>query len=504
VIEEKSNIPSLGWRLAITFGVIALLYFDPVPNGNALNILDLSTSLIDHGSVELDEHQGGDRAVRDGRMLSGVPPGASFIAALVYLITRPLFHMIPTDATLPVLNALCVVLINIPSAMLTVYLVYRIALRWGASVRNAMLTAGLLAFGTMYFGYATGFWKNTVAVACLAGALWFLTCAQETKSRCAGAGWAGLLCGIAVTVDYPSAVITVGLAGYLLFLRPGAGVAVVFLAGLGAGLLPLFIYHQIAFGSPFSNAYQYRLQLNSRVGFEYGTLGMPRLRPFLSLLVKLFIASPCLVWSVAGVYRAFRIRERRISMLMIVGMFLAMLLFLSGYFGFMYHEASFASRHLLIILPFVVLPMAFGLPADLKGWPLVVIGWSVGATFLAAQAVMIPWDTSAFLYTLKVLGTSWGTGPLFSDTLASWAGVETLHRVVIQGGMAIRFLLESDNRDLFISLLLGQGLIKMISLLLTGLTALLLWKLVWRPVVCSAEYNSFLKNDRAAGRSATV
>lgn len=481
-LKEAAHLQSLGWRLALTFSVVALLYFDPVPNGNALNILDLSTSLVDHGSVELDEHEGGDRAMRNGRMLSGVPPGASFIAALVYLITHPLFHLIPEGATLPALNALCIVFVNIPAAALTVYLVYRIALRWGVSVRNALLTSGLFAFGTMHLGYATGFYKNTVAAAILMSAFWLLACGDDLKLNRAKAWWAGLLCGFAIGVDYPAAIIVLGLGLYLLCLRPGFNAGMIFIVGLGAGLLPMFIYHQIAFGSPIANAYQYRMSLNYRVGFEFGTLGVPQIRPFISLLAKLLIASPFLVWSVVGVSRAIRIKERRPIMIMISAMVLGGMLFVSGFFGYMYHEASFASRHLLLLLPFAVLPMAFGLPDSLKGWPLYVITWSICATFLAAQAVMIPWNTVAPVYALKVLATSWGTGPLFSDALASWWGIHALHHAVMHEGVTIRFLVDPGNRDTLISLLLGQGVIKLISLLVTAVAAALLWRFTWRPV----------------------
>jgi hypothetical protein len=482
-IDRVSHLPSLGWRLAVTFSVVALLYFDPVPNGNALNILDLATSMVDHGNVELDEHEGGDRAMRDGQILSGVPPGASFVAALVYLITRPLFYMIPSGVTLPALNALCVVFVNIPAAAFTVYLVYRIALSWCASIRNAVITAGLFAFGTMHFGYATGFWKNTVAVALLVGAFWLLICENGAKSNSIKACLAGFLCGFAIGVDYPAALIVAGFCCLFLYRRPGFGVAMAFIVGVGVGLLPMFIYHQVAFGSPFANAYQYRISLTHRVGFEFGTLGMPQPRPFIALLAKLLVASPFLVWSVIGMRRAIKVREIRPVMLAIAGMFLGSTLFISGFFGYVYHEASFASRHLLLVLPFAVLPTAFGLPDNLKGWSLFLIGWSVGATFLAAQAVMIPWDTAASLYAFKVLFTSWGTGPLFSDALPSWLGIQTLHHAVMHNGVTINSLLSSGHRSALIPLLLGQGMIKVISLSATTIAAIIVWQFVWKPIL---------------------
>jgi hypothetical protein len=70
----------IGWRFAVTFGVVAFFYWTRSPKPMALNILDLATSLADHRSVELHEYFVGDVAKRDGHILSGLPPGASFAA----------------------------------------------------------------------------------------------------------------------------------------------------------------------------------------------------------------------------------------------------------------------------------------------------------------------------------------------------------------------------------------------------------------------------------------
>jgi hypothetical protein len=141
----------------------------------------------------------------------------------------------------------------------------------------------------------------------------------------------------------------------------------------------------------------------------------------------------------------------------------------------------------LPVLPFAVLPMAFGLPADLKGWPLAVIGWSVAATFLATQASMIPSSAIPPLYALKVFGTSWGTGPLFSETLAGWLNLPTLHLAIARGMATTSALLQPENRDLLVNILLGQLLIKIISLTVTAVMGYLIWQTIWRPVVCDGK-----------------
>jgi len=477
-------LSSMGWRLAITFAVVTLLYLDPIPQSMALNSLDLATSLVDHGSLELDEYRGVDVAVRDGRIFSGMPPGAAFVAALVYGLTHPLFHLVPSDLTLPVLYVLCTVLVGIPAGAITVYLVYRMAVRWGASVRNAALTGGLLAFGTMHFGYATGFYKRTLAAACLMGAFTLLMSIQGTRHGVSRASLAGLLCGLAIGLDYPSMLIAAVLVGSFLWLRPEAKAVARFCAGATIALLPVLLYHHAAFGSPWLTAYRFRTDLAAN------TLGWPQPGPFVFLLLTLVAASPCLVWSAVGWWRAFKKQDRRVEMVTISGIVLTMLIFFSGWATVYPHEASFASRLLLPVLPFAVLPMAFGLPADLKGWPLAVIGWSVAATVLATQASMIPSGTIPPLYALKVLGTSWGTGPLFSVTLAGWLNLPTLHLAITEGMVITSSLLQPENRDLLVKVLLGQLLVKIISLTVTVVMGYLLWRFIWRPVLGSQEWST--------------
>ncbi len=480
--DNPPSRPDVGWRLAVTFAAAALLYLAPVPQSMVRNILGLATSLVDHGSVGLDEFNGLDVAVRRGRIISGMPPGASFVAAGIYLIGRPLFRLIPAHATPTVLYVLCTILVAIPAVAVTVVLVYRTAIRWGVSGRAAFLTAGLLAFGTMHFGYATGFYKKTLAAACLMGAFTLLASAKGDGFRSSRAGLAGLLCGLAIGQDYPTALIAAALGGYLLSRRPGAGTIAAFVAGAGIAILPVLAYHQAAFGSPWVTAYHFRTDPAGN------TLRGPRLGPFFLLLVTLLASSPCLVWSGIGWWRAIRTPNRRAEMVTIAGVVLGMLLMFSGWASFYPHEASFASRLLLPMVPFAVLPMAFAIPTSLSGLPLLVIGWSVGATLLAAQASMIPTNTIPPVYALKVLGTSWGTGPLFSETLASWFDIPTLHLIISRGVATSASLLRPENRHLLVEALLGQAVIKLLSLAVTALAALLVWRLVWRPVLTAAGW----------------
>lgn len=474
--------PALGWRLGITFAVVALLYLDPIPQSMALNSLDLATSMVDYGSLELDEYRGMDVAVRDGRIFSGMPPGSAFVAALVYFLAHPVFHLFAPESILRVLYVFCVVLVGIPAAAVTVYLLYHMARRWGASTRDAFLAAGLFAFGTMHLGYATGFYKKTLAAVCLMGALSLLMSSHGSRPRALRISLAGVLCGLAIGFDYPSVLIAAMLGGYLLWFHPEAKAIAAFCAGGGVALFPVLLYHHAAFGFSWLTAYQFRMDSAAN------TLGEPQTGAFVFLLMTLMASSPCLIWSAVGWWRMVRTKERRVEMMMLSVIVLTVLLFYSGWATVYPHEASFASRLLLPMLPFAFLPMAFGLPGELKGWPLVVIGWSVAVSFLAAQASMIPSNVAPPLYALKVFGTSWGAGPLFNETLAEWLDIPTLHLAVARGSATTRVLLQAESHDLLARLLLGQLLIKSVSLAVTVVALYLLWIFIWRPVVRTPEW----------------
>ena len=464
------------WRIETTFAVTALLFLAPAPQSMALSILDLATSLVDHGNVVLDEFAGTDVAVRDGRILSGMPPGASFLAAALYLPVRPLLRGLPPGSVLPALYVLCTLLLGIPAAVFTVRLVYLLTRRWGATRRDALLTAALLGFGTMWFGYTTGFYKKSLAAASLMGAFWLLSAPEGARSARRLVP-AGALCGLALGLDYPTALIVAVLTGYLVQRRPGPCGLLAFLAAAGLALLPTLLYHQAAFGAPWLTAYRFRIEPAGNV------LGAPRLSPFLFLLATLVASSPCLLWSGTGWWRAVRTAERRPEMLAIAASVLGTLGIVSGWSSVYPHEASFASRLLLPALPFAVLPMAFGLPRRLGALAWMVISWSVGASLLAAQATMIPTATVPPVYAAKVLATSWGTGPFFSETLASWLGLPTLHLAIARGGIRFRTLLEPGNRALLVTLLIGQALVKLISVAVSGVALGILWQYVWRPVI---------------------
>ena len=465
----------LSWRLAITFAAVAVLFLAPTPQSMARSILGLTVSLVERGSVVLDIPRGMDVAERDGKILSGMPPGASILAVPIYVVFRPWLAHLPMEQKLVWLYVLCTGLLAIPAAAGTVYLACRLLRDWGATAQAAALTAGLLAFGTMHFGYATGYYKKTLAASCLL-AVFFLFSRISAHSRpIPAAGLAGALSGLAVALDYPTVVIVICLGGYLCSRKPGGSTVAACAAGMMVALLPLLAYHQAAFGSPWATPYGFRIHPEGNI------LGVPDPATFLFLGGTLVAASPCLVWAARGWWRAARDRALTAEMWTVAGIIGSTLLLFSCWSSYYPHEASFGSRLLLPVLPFAALPMVFGLPERVSPLAGLVAAWSIGATLLAAQAVMIPSGTLPPWYAAKILATSWGSGPLFAERLAAWLDLPTLHRAVSESGVRPSTILRTAEAGELLRLVAGQAAIKALSVSATVVIAGLLWVVVWRP-----------------------
>jgi len=471
----KNSHPDPGWRLAITFAAVAVLFLAPTPQSMARNILGLTVSLVDRGSVVLDLPRGMDAAERDGKILSGMPPGASFLAVPVYAVFRPWLGHLPMEQKLTWLYMLCTVLLGLPAAAGTVYLTFRLLQDWGLPTQAAALSTGLLAFGTMHLGYATGYYKKSLAAFCLVAAFWLLRRIGSKPHPIPAACLAGALNGLAIALDYPTGIIVICLSGYLLSRKPCGWAVAVFALGMMLALLPVLSYHQAAFGSPWATPYGFRIHPEGNI------LGFPDPVAFLFLGGTLVAASPCLVWAACGWWRAVQSRTLIVEMWTIAGVAGGTLLLFSCWSSYYPHEASFGSRLLLPMLPFAALPMALGLPKRATPWACLVAAWSIGATLLAAQAVMIPSGTLPPWYAVKVLGTSWGSGPLFTEGLAAWLDLPTLHRAINESGVRPSTLLRTAGASELLRLFAGQAAIKTLSISATAFVAGLLWVAVWRP-----------------------
>ena len=143
-------------------------------------------------------------------------------------------------------------------------------------------TAAALTLGmaTMVMVFASQFFGHILASLAAFAAFALLMRERRGPPRLAIIGLAGLLAGLAVTVEYPLALagIVIGLYAMLRGDLPKPGFApklsrgVVYAAGVIVGVLPLFAYNQWAFGSPATNSYSNAVDVQGFTGHD--TLGL--------------------------------------------------------------------------------------------------------------------------------------------------------------------------------------------------------------------------------------
>jgi hypothetical protein len=217
---------------------------------------------------------------------------------------------------------------------------------------------------------------------------------------------AGFACGAAVAVDYPSALaVGLGLAFALPRLAPARRLQVLLPLGLCAALL--LVYHESAFGSPWSTPYQNRFWLESQAAAERGLVAFEEGRrpaanlPSPEVMLQLafgpykglFLYSPILLLGLAGHLRVLGGEGgRKAPHLLSLCVFLAYLVFNStlgthvpryGHHFWGGLSMLWGPRHLFAVLPF----LAWGLVG--LDWRKAWVRWASGLALLLSCGINV-------------------------------------------------------------------------------------------------------------------
>jgi hypothetical protein len=308
----------------------------------------------------------GDIAYHDGHFHPNKAPGPSFLAVPAYFVLHHAERALGLDPdewkTLTVNAWLTSVLTVALLSALGIVLFHRLALRVsGGDERASAIAALTLAFGTMFFPYATMLFEhNLIAVALLAA--WYLAYrARETAGDARGRlVLAGLCAGFAPISNYIMVVPVLMIGAYVLSARKPNG-----WLWLGLGLLGPFIlicvYNTLSFGSPFASNYSY---MNPGFVEEdralLGVFGTPRPGVLATILFSpfrgLFVTSPVLVMGVVGLAQLWRTARLRADAWLCIGVCLFFVLFNSTFNG--WHGGwAVLPRYLGPAMPFLALPI---------------------------------------------------------------------------------------------------------------------------------------------------
>jgi hypothetical protein len=281
----------------------------------------------------------------------------------------------------------------------------------------------VLPFATLYFSHLLAALLGFAAFA----VLWR---EREGPARLGLVAAAGLLSGLAITTEYPLAIVA-GIVGLYALARGDVirrGLAYGF--GALAGLVPLAAFNLWAFGSLTHNTYKDAVKVQGISGHAvlglndsgFFGIGKPSAHELLQLLFAprgLLVLSPVLALAVVGTVLLHR-RGWRAEALTIGAVAIAFLVYNAGYY-LPFGGGSPGPRFLIPILPFCAVPLALAL----RRFPAVTLALAVPSAVLMLVAtttqplIGFDWtgywahvlDLASFEHTVATIlgaGNGWG------------------------------------------------------------------------------------------------
>jgi hypothetical protein len=385
--------PARRWGLVAVAALVAAYAFVAQPPGHNQNAHFLLTGALAEHRATVDEVRGApeeldteDVIVRDGHYYAAKPPGLALASQPAYEAVQLLGVETSGDPTWPIW-ALHVWSVVLPAAVL-LFLVMRLGGR--LEPRLGATAAVTLGLATLVLPFATLFFGHLLATCLGFAAFALLWHERDGRARVPLVAAAGLLAGLAVTVDYP-----LGLVALVLGLYAVAGRrrfvqrALAYAGGLLTGVAPLFLFNWWAFGSPLELPYEgWHAPGDEPLPGVFG-ITLPRLDSALLLIVSpagLAALAPAVVGTVL-LYR----RGRRAEAL-VIGALTVLYLSYNSAFVLPFAGSSPMPRYLIPILPFLAVPLVLAY----RALPGVTVGLAAGASsMLVLYTITTPlqaWD----------------------------------------------------------------------------------------------------------------
>lgn len=313
----------------------------------------------------------------------------------------------------------------------------------------------LLPFSGLFFSHALAAFLNAAAFA-----LVFFAHRAEPGSAVRLVAAGGLVAGLAISTEYPNALVALALGVYAFCRRDRVRRAIAYSLGVAGGLVPLFAYNAWAFGTPFHLSYAGALT-EDVTGNAFFGLDPPSLRAATELLFSslgLLTVTPVVLCGLLGAVILYRrgLRAEAVLFVLLPSLFVV---YTSGFF------TPFGGigppRYLVPVLPFLAVPLAVAL----RSFPAVTVALAL------VSAVVMVGTTST--YALAGYDWEWldrlanGDVPLTAASLVrvtGWIAIVPFFCLVV-AAVALAFLASAPR------------VVRDLDVLLAG-AAVLLWALL--------------------------
>jgi len=397
----------------------------------------LTAAIVDEKRVSIDTygHLTIDRSIIDGRYYSDKAPGMALFAIPTYAVVNAL-HAARHDnrinlitpiesefrtgrikevdqsfARVVLLRAMVWLTGGVLFASAGVAM-FRFAIRLGYQQHHA-ISATLITFvATPFLGWSAQFFGHVAAGALLFLAFVHLALLAEQMTRTRQlcfAGLGGLLLGLAITTEYVAAVPCLLIAVFAFWkIRQMGGKMIFLLAAVGLlgsclGLIPALVYHDAAFGGPFTVGYSHLDGWEEmQTGFMGLTVPSPRIiyHILLGPIRGILWLSPVLMIVPFAFWLGIRSGRNRAELLLCASV-LTYYILMNASFYFWHGGASLGPRHVMASIPFAGLAILWAWGNATDRWRKLILILAVPSAFISVVSPLVTMVPSS-IYKLPV------------------------------------------------------------------------------------------------------
>ena len=415
-LRKVAPAPLSGEARAASWRVFALVllsasWFYQSSGHNEAARFDQIRSITEHGEWWIDRYAANtfDIVSVGGHTFPNKAPGTTLLGLAPWRLTRFALSALPLDngkQLVLTMYLLTIFMAAVPTALISL-MILRFLARSGWTTTSATLVAIGYGVGSIAFPWATTFFGHQLAAYVAFGAFYLIwdSGSADRETTTSRLLLAGLMIGFLPVIEYPAAIAS-GLIVVYAFLLLGIRAASVVVAGAIVGVLPLPLYNAAFLGSPGVLSYSFYKEESLFAAHRQGFMGVswPRLGILNEILFKaqrgLFHANPWLTFCLAAPFLIRRLQGVKREFALAGAIFVAALLFNSGFGDSLVYWGgafSFGPRHILFALPFAALLAAAAMRSRVLA-PIVgtmIVGTALLMLTVAAVDPRLPYEPAS-------------------------------------------------------------------------------------------------------------